>query len=99
MREAKRISRDLLTRRLVACVNMYPVVSTYSWKRKIVVDREVLMSMKTRSELFTLLKKRILALHTYEVPDIIAFNITKGHDRYLQWVDDCVMRDRSESDG
>jgi periplasmic divalent cation tolerance protein len=86
-KEAERIARDIVKRRLVACVNITPVKSYYRWKGRIRADREYLMVAKTRSELFARLKRRILALHTYQLPEIVSLRIDDGHRPYLEWID------------
>jgi periplasmic divalent cation tolerance protein len=89
-KEARKIARDILRRRLVACVNIMPVTSYYRWKGKITVDREYLILAKTRSEAFRKLKERILALHTYELPEIVSLKINEGNEEYLDWIDEEV---------
>jgi len=46
--------------------------------------------IKTKKSLFEPLKKRILQLHSYAVPEIIAIPIIKGHQPYLDWVAESV---------
>ena len=85
-KEAEKIALDLLDRRLVACVNVMPIRSFYRWKGKVRVDREYLILAKTRSKFFAELKKRILAIHSYELPEIVWFRIEGGHGKYLDWI-------------
>ena len=86
-REAEKIALDILERRLVACVNVMPIKSFYRWNGKVRVDREYLVLAKTRSKFFAELKKRILAIHSYELPEIVSVRIEGGHGKYLDWVD------------
>lgn len=47
--KAKMISRTLVEKKLTACVNILPnVTSIYSWKGEIVEDGEYLMIAKTK---------------------------------------------------
>lgn len=87
-REAHKIANDLVLRRLAACVNIFPVKSCYRWKGKIVNGREWLLVVKTRSNLFKQLMRRILTLHSYELPEIISVKIDDGSKPYLAWMDD-----------
>ena len=48
------------------------------------------MIIKTRSEVFASLRRRILTLHSYGVPEIISLRIEKGHEPYLRWIDEEV---------
>lgn len=87
MREARRIAKDLVQRKLAACVNITPVTSLYRWKGRIVNEREWLMIIKTRSNVFAKLKRRISELHSYAVPEVVSLRIDSGHEAYLAWLD------------
>ncbi len=81
------IGKKLIEERLVACCNIVPAVrSLYRWKGEICDESEVLCIFKTRAENFELIKARVAALHTYEVPELIALDITDGLPSYLAWV-------------
>lgn len=85
--EAREISRTVVQEKLAACVNMISGVrSLYWWKGEVCDDQEWLLIMKTRTSLFPALQERIKALHTYEVPEVIAFRIEEGLPAYLDWV-------------
>ncbi|MEK6646219.1 MAG: divalent-cation tolerance protein CutA, partial [Candidatus Firestonebacteria bacterium] len=60
--------------------------SIFKWQGKLNIEREVLMIMKTREDLFNAVEKRVKELHSYEVPEIIAVPITQGSKSYLDWV-------------
>ncbi len=86
--EAKNIATTLVTEKLCACVNILPgVTSICSWDGKICDEREVLMIIKTGRNLFGDLEKRVSALHSYDVPEIIALPIKAGSQPYLDWID------------
>jgi periplasmic divalent cation tolerance protein len=86
--ESARISETLVSERLVACVNTTPVRSCYRWEGEICHEREELLIMKTRESLFARVMDRILELHPYEVPEILALPIWGGFGGYLGWVMD-----------
>jgi periplasmic divalent cation tolerance protein len=87
MEAASSIGRTLVEERLVACVNIIPRIhSIYWWKGEICTDEEVLLVMKTRSSLFPDLRTRVRELHSYEVPEIVAFPLEQGLPEYLKWV-------------
>ncbi|HEY1424282.1 MAG TPA: divalent-cation tolerance protein CutA [Candidatus Acidoferrum sp.] len=92
IKEAERIARTLVERRLAACGNILrsPVRSIYRWKEKIESAREVLLVLKTSSRRFPALQAAIKRLHSYEVPEIIALPITVGSDNYLSWLAESV---------
>ena len=83
---AKKIAKELLEEKLIACANIANIDSMYSWKGKVEESKEVLLLAKTRSSLFKKIKKRILDLHSYEVPCIISLPIIKGNKEYLEWI-------------
>lgn len=84
---AVRIARDLLDKRLVACANIMPGVrSLYRWEGRIEDEREVAMFMKTRRALVPDVDKAVRALHPYDVPCVVAFDLSDGNEAYLAWV-------------
>ncbi len=84
---ARKIGRALVEERLAACVNIVPGVrSIYAWQGKVNDDAEVLCLMKTRRTLYPALRDRVMALHPYQVPEIIALPVAEGNAAYLAWV-------------
>jgi periplasmic divalent cation tolerance protein len=91
-REAQRIARAVVGEGLAACVNVTEsrVHSVYRWKGKVETAREVLLLVKTTRRAFPALARRIRALHSYEVPEIIALAIVAGSRDYLAWLENSV---------
>jgi len=88
-KEANKITKSLLNKKLCACVNIVPKIeSHYWWQGKIEKSSEVLLIIKTRSSLFKKLSSQIKLNHSYEVPEIISFSISEGNPDYLQWITD-----------
>ena len=88
---AKSIARTLVESKLAACVNIVPqITSIYSWKGEIVEDNEFLLIVKSKLEAYDKLEAKIKELHSYEVPEIIAFDINKGLPEYLRWIEENV---------
>jgi periplasmic divalent cation tolerance protein len=86
-KEGEKIAHTLLKEKLAACVNIVPLLkSVFRWKGKINTEEEVLLMIKTKDRLFAKLKKRVIELHSYEVPEIIALGILAGHEKYLDWL-------------
>ena len=84
---ATRIAAALVNERLAACVNRIAgVESTYRWQGQIHRDAECLLLIKTVRERFATLRERILALHAYELPEVIALDIADGSAAYLDWI-------------
>jgi periplasmic divalent cation tolerance protein len=89
--DAQRIGRALVERRLAACVNVVPgVTSIYAWKGSVTTDSELLLVIKTRREKLDEVRSALLELHPYEVPELIALPIEGGHEAYLEWIEDSV---------
>lgn len=84
---ASAIAHALVEERLAACVNRIPGVrSTYAWQGAVHDDAEVLLLIKTEASRFDALRERVLALHPYELPELIAVEVTRGLEPYLAWV-------------
>lgn len=87
--EAAKIARTIVDERLAACVNIVKDIrSIYRWKGKVEDEREALLVVKTRRALFDRMVKRVRELHSYTVPEVIAFPIIAGSDDYLSWLDE-----------
>ncbi|TAN04667.1 MAG: divalent-cation tolerance protein CutA [Rhodanobacteraceae bacterium] len=84
---AAKIVRALVEERLAACVNRVPgVQSIYRWQGVIHEDAEVLLVIKTTRDQFDALCTRLVELHPYEVPELIALDIADGLPAYLEWL-------------
>lgn len=88
--EARGLADQLLSERLVACVNMLgPVVSRYHWEGKVEEGQEMVLLMKTTAQRKEPLRQRIAELHSYTVPEILEFDVDSGLQSYLDWVRRC----------
>ena len=91
-RQAARLARDLVRRRVAACVNVIPQVeSVFWWKGAIDRCRESLLVIKTSASCVPRLKAVVLQLHPYEVPEFLALPILSGHQPYLKWIQTSVL--------
>ncbi|HOT29252.1 MAG TPA: divalent-cation tolerance protein CutA [Candidatus Ozemobacteraceae bacterium] len=94
---AERITSALLSERLVACVSIVPgIESHYIWEGRTETSTELLLMMKTRIDLFDAVRDRVVSLHPYQVPEIVALPIDRGSLPYLQWIDDVVGPPRGD---
>jgi periplasmic divalent cation tolerance protein len=89
--EAKKIAHSLVERRLAACVNIVgPIMSVYRWKDGIESSQEFLMLLKTTREAFTQIQEAIQELHSYELPEFVELEISRGEGKYLNWIEKSV---------
>lgn len=92
--EAERIARELVERRLAACVQVVgPISSTYRWQGRIETAEEWQCWAKSRSNLYAEIEHAIRALHSYEVPEILAVPVLSGGADYLAWLEAEVKGD------
>ena len=85
--KAAELARVLVSERLAACANLFPAVrSIYKWQGKLQDENEVLVLFKTRAEHLERLKLRILEVHPYEVPEVLAVPVESGYPPYLEWI-------------
>ena len=85
MHEAKEIAKELLNKKLVACVNVIPsVTSFYTWEGQMEESGEVLMIIKTSRTLLPQLSAAVAELHSYDCPETIGFGVIGGNKEYMQ---------------
>ena len=89
--EAETIVQRLLEARLIACANIIgPVSSHFHWSGKMEKAEEYLILMKSRKDLFEKLSETVKALHSYEVPEILALPVVEGSKAYMDWLGSCL---------
>jgi len=89
---AETIARALVEERLAACANIGAgIASIYRWKGAIEQSDEIPLMLKTRSDLFDRLAARVKALHTYEVPCIVAMELTDIEPAYAAWLEQEIL--------
>lgn len=92
---AQRIALALVGEHLAACVNhVSGVRSTYRWEGELRTEEETLLVIKSTRARFDALAARIVELHPYALPEVIALDVAAGLDRYLAWLaDETAPRD------
>ena len=84
---AEEIANILIADNLAACVNIVPgITSVYRWENRIEQAEELMLVIKTGSKAFSALQAKIVDLHPYELPEIIAVPIQDGLPAYLNWL-------------
>lgn len=85
--EAETLGRALVGERLAACVNVVPGVrSIYRWEGEVQADEEALLVIKTTEARLAALTERVNALHSYDLPEVLALPAAGGSAAYLAWV-------------
>ena len=88
---AARIAEALVDERLAACVNVLPGVdSVYRWQDRVERASEVLLIIKSTRDRLQALTARVVELHPYELPELIAVDIAGGLPGYLAWIADAT---------
>ena len=85
--DAQAIASALVEQRLAACVQIIgPITSTYRWQAGVETSQEWMCLIKTRLDLYQGLERAIREIHPYEVPEILAVPVVRGHQAYLHWL-------------
>ena len=84
---AVKLARDLVAKRLAACVNVLSgCTSVYRWDGNVEHADEIPVLIKTRASRYAEIEAAIRELHPYELPEVIAVPIVHGLPDYLDWV-------------
>lgn len=87
LEEGRRIARALVERRLAACVNLVPnLTSVYRWQGAVEEAEEVLLVIKTTEDQLAALEAAVRELHSYDLPEFLALRVEAGSQPYLEWL-------------
>lgn len=84
-KEAEKIARHLLEKKLIACANIFPIKSLYWWKGKIAEDKEFALIGKTFAKNYGKIKKEVEKIHPYEIPCIVKISAI-ANPKYANWL-------------
>lgn len=87
-KEANEMIRRLLEKKLVSCCQLMEIRSSYHWKNKIESTNEYLLQMKSKKSLYKEIEKEIIKTHSYEIPQIVMYEIKDGYKEYLNWIEE-----------
>lgn len=86
---AESLASRLVDEGLAACVNVVPgVISIFRWEGATHREEELLLFTKTTADRVPALRDRIVELHPYDVPEVVALSVSDGHAPYFAWVRD-----------
>ena len=87
LEEGRRMARVLVERRLAACVNLVPnLTSVYRWQGAVEEAEEVLLVIKTTEAQLAALEAAVRELHSYEVPEFLTLRVEASSRPYLEWL-------------
>lgn len=84
--QARELATALLEKQLAACVQASGIRSTYRWKGVVETSDEVRLMIKARRVDYSAIEALIIALHSYETPEILAIPVVAGAGAYLDWI-------------
>ncbi len=85
--QAQQLARQLVAEKLAACVQILgPLESHYRWQGQQEQAQEWLLLIKTTQACLPRLQQRLVELHPYELPQIIALPVLRAYEPYQQWV-------------
>lgn len=89
--EALKIGRELVAKRLAACVNVFAQMeSIYRWEGKIDQSTEAVLIAKTEASRVQPLIQEVKRLHSYKVPCVLTIEVKEGNPEYLKWLKDSL---------
>lgn len=88
--QANTVAQELVERRHSCCVNILPIQrSVYRWQGKVCTDSEFMLIIKALESEYDAIEAAIKELHSYELPEILAFDIKRGEEGFLHWILAC----------
>lgn len=84
-KEAEKIAKQLLEKKLAACANILSSKSLYNWKGKLEKQNEAILLLKTTESKFESVKQTVKKMHSYKVPCILKLK-AEANDGYFSWL-------------
>ena len=84
-KEAVKISKHLLSERLIACSNIHQIRSLYRWHKKIQDEKEFAIIAKTKEKNYQKIKEEVSKLHSYDIPCILKIDV-EANESYQKWI-------------
>ena len=84
--EARAIAAALVERKLAACAQISSIQSYYTWDGEVRFDDEYRLLIKTTAARYADVEAAILELHSYDLPAVVAVDITQAYGPYADWI-------------
>ncbi len=88
--EARSIAAALVERKLAACVQISTIQSFYTWQGAVKSDEEFRILVKTTEDRYADVEAAVLELHSYDLPAVVALDVSRAYGPYAEWVTDSV---------
>jgi periplasmic divalent cation tolerance protein len=88
--EARKIAKELLSKKLAACVRLTDVNSTYWWKDKIEDSSETLLMIESAEDKFDEIEATVRSLHSYETFVLTAYPVIKVSTGVEEWMKEAI---------
>lgn len=89
-KDAERIAKYLLQKKLIACANIFPIESHYWWQNKIEYAKEYAMILKTMAKNYQKIEQAVKKIHPYNCPCLVILELKGGYRPYLDWIEDSI---------
>ena len=89
MTKASSLAKEILNRKMAACVNFIEVSSNFFWGGELQQIEEVQLLIKTTHEYKQILVETIKNLHSYQEPEFLCWKANASHS-YGGWIDQVV---------
>lgn len=86
--DAASVVRTLAGEHLIACGTILPGArSLYIWNGELQDNQEALVLFKLPSPIYATFAARLMELHPYDTPEIVAFETADVDPAYLAWAE------------
>jgi len=83
--EGETLAEGIIRNKLATCIQISEVSSVYDWEGELKKQKEFLLLIKGKKDLFPKLKEYLLANHCYEVPEVLQLDITNGNPAHFAY--------------
>jgi periplasmic divalent cation tolerance protein len=84
---AERLARDLVGRKLAACVQIESIRSAYCYQGAVKFGFEFRLCVKFKPQQSKAIESYILANHPYEIPEWVVVPVSYASQSYQAWAD------------
>lgn len=85
--EARKVGRELISKRLAACVNIFGgMEAMFHWQGKVESASEAVVVAKTQTSLVGALTEAVKSVHSYDCPCVVSFEVSSGNHEFIDWI-------------